>query len=277
VAAGLVAGLGTVVGLSSPAAAHGQFVSSIPVDGTEVTEPLTDVFLYFTEKPTSNAYFAVTAPSGVRIDRVWSHGPSRPLDPPVHEWYHEADGDWVARSYSTAYSARIPIAHWPEVGEYKVDFISVATDGQPVRGQITFTYSGAVAPQPADYRPQRAEPDPILLTIAVTDAPTAPASGPPLDDVVAEQQAGPGPWVLWVPVGLALAAALAIAVFWRLRPQQARAIMVSRFGGRYAAPAQRRLPLPPGARERARAALPSGVGAKPGADKPEAGAESPDE
>src|SRR5690606_11968890 len=190
-----------VVGTGSPALAHGQFVSSIPVDGSEVTEPLSDLFLYFTEKPTSNAYFAVTSPSGARIDRVWSHGPSRPLDPPVHEWYHESDGDWVTRTYTTAYSARIPIAYWPEVGEYKVEFISVASDGQPVRGQITFTYSGAVSPQPANYRPQRSEPDPILQTVAVTDAPTAPPSAPPIQEVIEEQEAGPGLWVLWVPVG----------------------------------------------------------------------------
>lgn len=269
VAAGLVAGLATVVGLSSPAAAHGQFVSSIPVNGTEVSEPLADLFLYFTEKPTSNAYFAVTAPSGVRIDRVWEHGPTRPLDPPVHEWYHEPDGDWVTRTYTTAYSARIPIAYWPEVGEYTVEFISVATDGQPVRGKINFTYSGPVAPQPADYRPQQSEPDPILLTIAVTDAPTAPPSAPDISQVIAEQEAGPGLWVLWVPVGLALAAALAIALFWRLRPEQARELMISRFGGRYAAPTQRRPSLPPGLADRVRVALP--VGARGRADEEASG------
>jgi len=275
VAAGLMAGLGAVVGLDSPATAHGQFVSSIPVGGSEVTEPLTDLFLYFTEKPTSNAYFAVIAPSGARIDRLWSHGPSRPLDPAVHEWYHEADGDWVTRSYPTAYSARIPIAYWPEVGEYKVDYISVASDGQPVRGQVTFTYSGAVSALPADFRPQRAEPDPILLTIAVTDAPTAPASGPPIEDVIAEQEAGPGLWVLWVPVGLALAAALAILAFWRLRPEQARELVISRFGGRYAAPAQRRRVVPPAVRGRAPAALPGPARPSAGSAGPVAGPGGP--
>ena len=257
IAAGLAAGLGTVVAVGTPAVAHGQFVSSIPVDGSEVTEPLSDLFLYFTEKPTSNAYFAVTAPSGARVDRLWSHGPTLPLDPPVHEWYHEPDGDWVTRSYSTAYSARIPIAYWPEVGEYKVEFISVATDGQPVRGEITFTYSGPVSPLPADFRPQRSEPDPNLLSIAVPNAPTAPASGPPIEELLEGQDAGPGLWVLWVPIGLALAAALAILAFWRLRPAQARELVISRFGGRYAAPSQRRRILPPGRGDRATAAVPA--------------------
>jgi Uncharacterized protein, homolog of Cu resistance protein CopC len=277
VAAGLMAGLGTVVGVGTPAMAHGQFVSSIPVNGSEVTEPLTDLFLYFTEKPTSNAYFAVFSPNGDRVDRLWSHGPTMPLDPPVREWYHEPDGDWVTRSYSTAYSARVPVAYWPEVGEYRVEYLSVATDGQPVRGQITFTYSGPVAPRPPDFRPQRAEPDPNLLAIAVTDAPTAPPSGPAIEDLPDGPASGPGPWVLWVPVGLALAAALGILAFWRLRPAQARELVVSRFGGRYAAPTPRRPLIPPALAGKVKAALP--VGARgtsgPGAKEADGQAETP--
>lgn len=256
IAAGLVAGLGTVVSVGAPAQAHGQFVTSIPANGSEVTEPLSDLFLYFTEKPTSNAYFAVFSPSDERVDRLWTHGPTMPLDPPVHEWYHEPDGDWVTRSYSTAYSARIPIAYWPEVGEYRVEYLSVATDGQPVRGEIRFRYSGPVSPLPPDFRPQRSEPDPNLLAIAVPNAPTAPPSGPPIEDVI-ESQRNAGLWVLWVPVGLALAAALAILAFWRLRPAQARELVVSRFGGRYAAPSPRRAGLPSGLADRVRAALPT--------------------
>jgi methionine-rich copper-binding protein CopC len=264
IAAGLAAGLGTVVGVGAPARAHGQFVSSIPVAGSEVTEPLSDLFLYFTEKPTSNAYFAVFAPNGDRVDRLWSHGPTMPLDPPVHEWYHEPDGDWVTRSYSTAYSARIPIAYWPEVGEYTVEYLSVATDGQPVRGKITFTYSGPVSPLPADFRPQRAEPDPNLLSIAAPNAPTAPPSAPPIEEVIPGGPGGPGLWILWVPLGLALAAALAILAFWRLRPAQARELVVSRFGGRYAAPSPRRPVIPPGLAGRVRAALPGPTRAETG-------------
>jgi methionine-rich copper-binding protein CopC len=257
VAAGLVAGFGTVVGVGTPAMAHGQFVTSVPLPGSEVTEPLSDLFLYFTEKPTSNAYFAVFSPGGERVDRLWSHGPTMPLDPPVHEWYHEPDGDWVTRAYTTAYAARLPIAYWPQVGEYTVEYLSVATDGQPVRGKITFTYSGPTTPLPADFRPQRSEPDPNLLAIAVPDAPTAPPSGPPIEEIIAGGGGNSGVWVLWVPVGLALAAALAILVFWRLRPAQAREMVVSRFGGRYAAPSPRRPVIPPGLAGRVRAALPS--------------------
>jgi methionine-rich copper-binding protein CopC len=244
----LVAGGVTVFGTSAPAAAHGQFVSSDPASGTEVTTALERILVYFTEKPTSNAYFAVTEPGGLRVDRLWSHGPSRPLDPPVHEWFHDENGDWVPRSYDTAYAAQIPIAYWPVTGEYKVTFLSVATDGQPVRGEFTFTYSGPTSTLPPNFRPQRSEPDPNLLVVAATDAPTAPASGPPIEERVAQEEAGPGLWILWVPIAMAAVAALAIYLFWRLRPQQARAIMVSRFGGRYAAapPPRRPLQLPPG-------------------------------
>lgn len=245
-AVGLVAGVGVVLGVGQPALAHGQFVTSTPGVGANVTE-LGTVYVYFTEKPTSDAFFSVTSPSGARVDKLWFHGPSQPINPPVHEWYHQTDGKWVTRSYNTAYPAMIPIAYWPETGEYKVTYLSVATDGEPVRGDFTFTYSGEVTPIPVDYRPQSNVPDPILNSIAATDAPTAPPTGPPLQDVVAQEDAGPGLWVLWIPIGLAVAAALAIVVFWRLRPHQARQLMVSRFGGRYAAPTQRRpIALPPG-------------------------------
>jgi methionine-rich copper-binding protein CopC len=264
-AVGLVAGAVTAFGASAPAAAHGQFVSSDPASGTEVTTALERILVYFTEKPTSNAYFAVTEPGGLRVDRLWSHGPSRPLDPPVHEWYHNEDGEWVPRSYDTAYAAQIPIAYWPVAGEYKVTYLSVATDGQPVRGEFTFTYSGPTSTLPPNFRPQRSEPDPNLLVVAATDAPTAPASGPPIEERVAQQEAGPGLWILWVPIAMAAVAVLAIYLFWRLRPQQARAIMVSRFGGRYAAapPPRRPLHLPSGIADRLpsplRDKLPAGV------------------
>ena len=59
-AVGLVAALGTVLGVGSPAAAHGQFVTSDPVPGSQVTTALQMIYVFFTEKPTSNAYFAMS-------------------------------------------------------------------------------------------------------------------------------------------------------------------------------------------------------------------------
>ena len=73
VAVALVASLGTVFVTSAPATAHGQFVRSDPPAGSEVRVAIEVIFLYFTEKPTSNAYFSVTAPSGARVDRLWSN------------------------------------------------------------------------------------------------------------------------------------------------------------------------------------------------------------
>jgi methionine-rich copper-binding protein CopC len=234
-----MAAIGTVVMVSTPAAAHGQFVRSVPAAGETVTEALEAIYLYFSEKPTSNAYLAVTAPSGVRVDRLWSHGPTEEITPAVHEWYHQADGRWVVRAYSTAYSAMIPIAYWPEAGDYKVEYLSVATDGQPVRGEFTFAYTGPVSELPADFVPQRSEPDPNLLAIAAPGAPTAPPTGPPIEEIVAAEEAGPGLWVVWVPLGIVLAIVAAGIVYWRLRPEEARELVVSRFGGRYTAPTQR--------------------------------------
>jgi hypothetical protein len=182
----------------------------------------------------------------------------------VHEWFHDPAGNWVTRSYTVAYSADLPIAYWPETGEYKVTYISVATDGEPVRGEFTFTYSGAVQPLPADFRPQKSEPDPNLLSAAATDAPTGPPSGLPISEQVKAEEAGPGLWILWVPVIIALVAAVAIYLFWRMRPQQVRALMVSRFGGRYAAPVQRPpLRLPAGITDRIPASIGNRLPIKP--------------
>jgi methionine-rich copper-binding protein CopC len=238
-----VATTGVVFGLSTPASAHGQFVSSDPAKDAEVSMALASILLYFTEKPTSNAYFAVTTPSGVRVDRLWSHGSPRRLDTPVHEWYHNQNGEWETRAYTVAYPALVPIAYWPETGLYTVTYLSVATDGEPVRGEYTFTYSGPTETIPADFRPQKAEPDPNLLAAAATDAPTAPPSALPIDEQVAAEQAGPGLWILLIPIAMALIVAAMIFLFWRLRPDQARQIVVSRFGGRYAAPPTGRKPL----------------------------------
>jgi len=239
-AVALVASFGTVFASAAPASAHGQFVRSDPAAGATVSSALETIYVYFSEKPTSNAFFAVTAPSGARVDRLWSHGPTEPILEQHHEWYHQPDGSWAVKAYTTAYSAEIPIAYWPENGAYKVAFLSVATDGEPVRGEFTFTYAGPVTPLPADYSPQRNEPDPNLLQIAPPGAPTAPPTGPPLEEVVAAAEAGPSAWIVWVPIGIVVAIVIAALIYWRARPEHARELVVSRFGGRYAAPAPRR-------------------------------------
>jgi methionine-rich copper-binding protein CopC len=240
--AAAVAATGAVVGLAAPASAHGQFVNSDPAKDSTVGMPLASIVLWFTEKPTSNAFFSVTAPGGARVDRLWSHGSQRHLDTPVHEYYHNADGNWETRSYNTAYTALIPIAYWPEVGNYKVTFVSVATDGEPVRGEYTFKYEGALTAAPGDFRPQKNEPDPNLLAVSKSDQPTAPPSAGPVTTQQVTDDSGPGVWIVLIPVGLALFVALVMFLFWRFRPQ-ARQVLVSRFGGKYAAPPAPRKPL----------------------------------
>ena len=56
---------------------------------------------------------------------------------------------------------------------------------------------------------------------------------------MAAEEAGPGLWLVWVPLGIVLAVVAAGIVYWRLRPNEARELVVSRFGGRYTAPGQR--------------------------------------
>jgi methionine-rich copper-binding protein CopC len=239
-----VATAGVVLGPASPASAHGQFVGADPDRDTTVSMPLASLVLWFTEKPTSNAFFSVVSPSGARIDRLWSHGSQRHLSVPVHEWFHKSDGQWETRTYTVGYEAVVPIAYWPEVGDYKVTFVSVATDGEPVRGDFTFKYDGAVTTAPGDFRPQKNEPDPNLLAVTGADQPTAPPSAGPLaGPEQPTQESGPGVWIVLIPVGLALVVALVMFLFWRFKPQAARQVLVSRFGGRYAAPPGPRKPL----------------------------------
>jgi methionine-rich copper-binding protein CopC len=234
--------LAGIFGLASPASAHGQFVTSDPERGSTITTPLTSVVLYFTEKPTSNAFFSVTAPSGTRVDRLWSHGTNKPLSKPVAEYYHNPNGDWEIRNYSIAYSAIVPVAYWPETGEYTISFVSVATDGEPVRGEVKFTYSGAITTPPADYHPQKNEPDPNLVAVARTDLPTAPPSARPAgEQQSANAASGPGVWIVLVPLGIVLLIAVGILI-WRW-PALVRRALVARFGGRYAPPPAPRKPI----------------------------------
>jgi methionine-rich copper-binding protein CopC len=237
-----VLALAGIFGIASPASAHGQFVTSDPERDSTVTIPLTSVVLYFTEKPTSNAFFSVTAPSGTRVDRLWSHGTNKPLSKPIAEYYHNANGQWEIRNYSVAYSAIVPVAYWPEAGEYTISFVSVATDGEPVRGEVKFTYSGAITTPPADYHPQKNEPDPNLVAVARTDLPTAPPSArPAAEQQTAENKSGPGVWIVLVPLGVILVVAVGLLI-WRW-PTLVRRAMVARFGGRYAPPPAQRKPI----------------------------------
>jgi methionine-rich copper-binding protein CopC len=151
----------TLAGLAAPASAQDSTVSA----------PMESLSLYFTEKPAPNAYFTITAPSGVRVDRRWSHGQPKRLDEPVQE-YTLIDGVWEPNLFHTGFPAKIPVAHWPEKGLYVVRYQSVASDGEEVQGEVRFTYTGKTSGPPKDWKAPTDQPDPTLLAALGQGGPT---------------------------------------------------------------------------------------------------------
>ncbi|GIH67021.1 copper resistance CopC family protein [Microbispora siamensis] len=178
----VVGGVLAMTALAAPAFAHGQLAMSTPVKDSTVREPMESLALYFTEAPAPNAYFAVTAPGGARVDRPWTHGQPKRLDKPVQE-YNLVDGVWEPSVYNTGYPAEIPVAYWPKQGEYVVRYLSIASDGEPVRGELRFTYKGRTSGPPKGWQAPDNEPDAILLASAEpgsgTQAPVPEAGGSP--------------------------------------------------------------------------------------------------
>lgn len=182
-----------LVALSAPqpAFAHGKLVSSIPAEGSTMDAPTSTVTLAFTEKVAPYAFFAVVAPSGVRVDRQWSHAEPFRLSQPVTE-YQLVDGQWQPREFRAGFPARVNVTHWPERGTYVMRYQSVASDGEPVRGEVRFTYRGPTTAAPPGWRPPTDEPGAEL---------TAPA---------AEADTGPWRWLVPVLVVVAVVGGLAL-------------------------------------------------------------------
>ncbi|MGC5012946.1 copper resistance CopC family protein [Streptosporangium sp. DT93] len=157
----VVAGV-ALAALATPASAHGQLAMSTPAKDSTVTEPMESLALYFTEQPAANAYFSVTAPGGARVDRPWSHGEPKRLDEPVTE-YNLVDGTWQPKLYHTGFPATVPVAYWPEQGLYVARYMSVASDGEKVTGEVAFTYEGKTSKPPKGWKAPANEPDPALL------------------------------------------------------------------------------------------------------------------
>lgn len=167
----------------APASAHGQLATSTPLTGTVVREPLTQLGLYFTEKPASNAYFTVTGPDGSRVDNGWSYGEPKRLDKPVQE-YFMVNGVFEPRLYHTGFPAIVTVAHWPAKGRYTASYLSVASDGEAVRGNVTFDYQGPGTPAPAGWVVPTAGPDATLLAQAEGGGSASPgATGGPADAI----------------------------------------------------------------------------------------------
>ncbi|MET7817706.1 copper resistance CopC family protein [Micromonospora zamorensis] len=228
----LLASAVALLASAQPAAAHGTLAMSTPASGATVSEPLTSVQLYFTEKAAANAFFTITAPGGVRVDNGWSYGEPKPLDKPVRE-YFLVNGQFEPREYTTGFPAVVPVSHLPAKGQYSVSYLSVASDGDTVRGTLTFRYNGRVTAAPQGWSPPSTQPDPALVaateqhgssgqasavpTTAVEPAapPSSAAAAPPTGST---DESGPGAlaWVGWV-VAVAAAGAVAGFVVWRRR------------------------------------------------------------
>ncbi|MEU7612914.1 copper resistance protein CopC [Micromonospora sp. NPDC049204] len=208
---------------AAPASAHGQLATSTPLKGTVVREPLTQLALYFTEKPAANAHFAISGPDGSRVDNGWSNGEPKRLDKPVTE-YFMVNGVFEPRLYHTGFPAMVTVAHWPAKGRYTASYLSVASDGEAVRGEVTFDYQGRSTPAPAGWTAPTAGPDPALLAQAegegsarpaVTGSPAGPTGAPP---AASEERAGGGFPAWLVPALIVVTVAVLVLVAARRRP-----------------------------------------------------------
>ncbi|GIG92270.1 copper resistance CopC family protein [Plantactinospora endophytica] len=207
--------LGATIVEPRPALAHGQLAVSTPADGGTLATPAESLTLAFTEQPAPFAYFTVTAPSGVRVDKRWSTGAPIRLDEPVRE-YQRVDGVWQPQLYHVGFTVQVPVAHWPEQGRYVVRYQTVASDGEEVEGEVKFNYTGASTPAPAGWQAPTDQPSPELVAAAGQTRPTVaastPASAPPSASAGAPAPSddGPGIWVWLVPALLLAGAAVLI-------------------------------------------------------------------
>ncbi|MEU1360555.1 copper resistance protein CopC [Micromonospora zamorensis] len=221
----------------APASAHGQLATSTPLTGTVVREPLTQLGLYFTEKPASNAHFTVTGPDGSRVDNGWSFGEPKRLDKPVQE-YFMVNGVFEPRLYHTGFPAMVTVAHWPAKGRYTASYLSVASDGEAVRGNVTFDYQGPSTPAPAGWVAPTAGPDATLLAQAEGEGSASPgatggpadATGAPASDPAgateAQRDGGFPAWL--VPALIVVVVSAIVLVAARRRPAARGAVSASR-------------------------------------------------
>lgn len=203
--AAVLAAVAVAVLLPSPAQAHGQLAFSDPADRSTLTEPRESVRLVFTERANPAAYFTVKAPDGTRVDHGWSGGEPKPLPSPVQELTLR-DGNWEPQLYKIGFPAVIPVSHWPQTGVYTITYLSVASDGDKVSGEIRFDYQGKLTAAPAGWTAPTNQPDPQLL--GQTAPPPQPAGNATSGAEAATPMPMPVPapasttWPYWVLAGL---------------------------------------------------------------------------
>ncbi|WP_432826985.1 copper resistance CopC family protein [Dactylosporangium sp. CA-092794] len=198
---------------ATPAAAHGQLALSDPVQDSTVSQPMSDISLYFTETPPSFAWFTLTTPSGRRVDNGWRTGQPKRLDKPVQEYYI-VNGKLEPRTYGTGYPALISVSHWPEQGLYVAAYQSVASDGDQVKGTLRFTYTGPVTQPPSGWTPPTNGPS-AELTRALSGASPTPGLLQDAGSAPAQSAAAPpAPFVLtdWLIPAVIVAGVAAIVL-----------------------------------------------------------------
>src|SRR3954469_8281544 len=112
---------GPVLALAPQARAHNSLIGSVPADGATVTAPLTRVLLGFVDPPSGNATFAVVSPSGERVDDNLATDP-QPFG---------------------GYTVTVGLKPLSETGRYTLEYFTVALDGVPLSGKISFIYTGS--------------------------------------------------------------------------------------------------------------------------------------
>jgi methionine-rich copper-binding protein CopC len=256
----LLAGL-ALLGAAQPAAAHGQLVFAEPAKDSTVTAALDRVSLYFTEKPPGDAYFTLSAPDGSRVDNGWSGGEPRRLDEPIQE-LNLVDGEWKPQVYNTGFPAVIGVAHWPATGRYVARYLSIASDGDKVQGEVAFSYTGPVTAPPAGWTVPVNQPNARLTGGDAGPSGAAATSAPVAAPAPTDQGTG---WAVWLVPGVIvlIAAALIINVVRRSRGGVNARI---RADARRAAPGQRgsKAPQEPKAQRGPKAGGARGSGAGPG-------------
>nr|WP_231134985.1 copper resistance CopC family protein [Motilibacter deserti] len=183
--AGILAALTTagVLGSALPAAAHGSLAESTPAEGTKVSEPVEVVDLYFTEPVDPGvAKFEVFAPNGERVDAGWWPGQTRRLREPVQE-FNLVDGTWTPVFYDYGYGTQVALRQLPQKGTYRVTYSNVASDGDEVKGELKFNYTGAptqprTVQTPSPFPVQEAAPHAAATPVASAAAGQQPVTTP---------------------------------------------------------------------------------------------------
>lgn len=175
-----------VLVVGGPAAAHDVLLGSDPEDGSVVTEVPEQVVLTFSAPQTDiGAQVEVTAEG-----ETWSDGPAI------------VDGTTVTQ----------PLRVGMPSGEYTVQWRSVASDGHPVSGELSFTVDLPAESDPEPEPTVEPEPEPEPEIEPSAPEPTATLSASEID--VADRDSGVAPWLL-AAGGVLLLATAVVVIAWR--------------------------------------------------------------